>query len=167
MTRVDEILYAIEAWPIAAAVRGETGWGWLFPNIETLHVLSLAVVFGSVFMVDLRLVGLASRESAVSRLSAEALPLTWIAFLCAAITGTLMFVSKAHSYFHNLQFQLKFLCIFLAGLNMVTFHFGIYRDILAWDSNVAPPLRAKVAGGTSLILWAAVIFFGRWIGFTT
>lgn len=167
MTRVDQILDAIEQWPIAAAVRGETGWEWLFPNIETLHVLSLAVVFGSVLMVDLRLVGLASRESAVSRLSAEALPLTWTAFVCAVITGTLMFMSKAHSYFHNLQFELKFLCIFLAGVNMMLFHFGIYRDILKWDSEVAPPLRARVAGGISMLLWAGVIFFGRWIGFTT
>ena len=162
-----DFLLAAEHTSLAAAMRGELGWEWLFPNVETLHVISLAMVFGSIVMVDLRLVGATSRNSAVSRLSGEVLPYTWGAFICAAVTGTLLFVSKAHVYFYNLQFQLKFLCMFLAGVNMAVFHFGAYRHVLEWDERHPPPRAARLAGATSIALWIGVIFFGRWIGFTT
>ncbi len=148
-------------------MRGELGGEWLFPIVETLHVISLAMVFGSIVMVDLRLVGAASRNSTVSKLSSEVLPYTWGAFICAIVTGTLLFVSKAHVYFHNLQFQLKFLCMFLAGVNMLVFHFGSYRHVLEWDERYPPPHAARLAGALSITLWIGVIFFGRWIGFTT
>ena len=144
-------------------MRGD--WQWAFPIIETFHVISLALVFGSIAMVDLRLLGLASRASAVSKLSAEVLPYTWVAFALAVITGTTLFVSNPRVYFHNLQFELKFLCMFLAGINMLVFHFGAYRNVLQWDHRLPPPLAARVAGGLSILLWVGVIFFGRWIGF--
>jgi hypothetical protein len=162
-----DFLLAVEHTSLAAAMRGEFGWEWLFPIVETLHVISLAMVFGSIVMVDLRLTGAASRNSAVSRLSGEVLPYTWGAFICAAITGALMFVSKAHVYLYNLQFQLKFLCMFLAGVNMAAFHFGAYRRVLEWDQSHPPPRAARLAGALSIALWIGVIFFGRWIGFTT
>lgn len=161
------LLSALEDTPLASAMRGELGGEWLFPIVETLHVMSLALVFGSIVMVDLRLVGAASRGSAVSSLSREVLPYTWAAFVCAIVTGTLLFVSKAHVYFHNLQFQLKFLCMLLAGVNMLVFHFGVYRHVLEWDERYPPPCAARLAGALSIALWMGVIFFGRWIGFTT
>jgi hypothetical protein len=160
-------LSAAEHTSLAAAMRGEIGGEWLFPIVETLHVISLAMVFGSIAMVDLRLVGATSRNSAMSRLSGEVLPYTWGAFICAIVTGTLLFISKAHVYFYNLQFQLKFLCMLLAGMNMAVFHFGTYRRVLEWDDRHPPPRAARLAGALSIALWIGVIFFGRWIGFTT
>jgi hypothetical protein len=160
-------LSAAEHTSLAAAMRGEIGAEWLFPIVETLHVISLAMVFGSIAMVDLRLVGATSRNSAMSRLSGEVLPYTWGAFICAIVTGTLLFISKAHVYFYNLQFQLKFLCMLLAGMNMAVFHFGTYRRVLEWDDRHPPPRAARLAGALSIALWIGVIFFGRWIGFTT
>jgi hypothetical protein len=164
---VSQLLLELEATPLAAAMRGEGGWEWLFPIIETIHVLALATVFGSIFLVDLRLLGWTSRSVAVSRLSSETLPLTWGAFAFAALTGSLMFIAKAHNYFSNLQFELKFLCMLLAGINMLIFHFGVYRTVRDWDSRLPPPKAARLAGAFSVILWVSVIFFGRWIGFTS
>lgn len=162
-----DILKWIEGTTIASAVRGDVGWELLFPNIETIHVLSLALVFGSILMVDLRLLGVTSRGTPIAKLSGEVLPYTWSAFGVAVITGTLMFVSRAHVYFYNLQFRLKFLCMFLAGINMLVFHFGSYRSVLKWDTALPTPRAARLAGALSIMLWVGVIFFGRWIGFTT
>jgi hypothetical protein len=149
---------------IAQAIRaGE----WWFPAIETLHVLSLATVFGSILVVDLRLLGLSARATALSRLTRETLPYTWIAFGMAALSGSLMFISKAPVYFHNLQFQLKFLCLLLAGINMLMFHAGVYRRISQWDLTLPPPAPARLAGALSIALWLGVITLGRWVGFTT
>lgn len=158
---------AVENTSIASQIRGDFGWIWLFPTIETVHVLSLGVVFGSIMMVDLRLLGVASRNNAITRLSGEMLPYTWSAFLLAAISGTLLFMSKAHTYYYNLQFRLKFLFIALAGINMLLFHFGVYRRVQDWDLRLPPPMAARLAGAISIALWIGVIFMGRWIGFTT
>jgi hypothetical protein len=164
---IASLLTAIEAWPISAALRGEMpGTEWLFPIVETLHVMAFTIVFGSIAMLDLRLLGIASRDSTVSRLSNEVLPWTWTAWGAAAVFGSLMFMAKAETYAGNLQFRLKFVCMGLAALNMLIFKFGAYRQVARWDSG-EPPMSAKLAGALSLSLWIGVVFFGRWIGFTT
>jgi hypothetical protein len=160
-------LVSLQDSAIGQLIGGGSGWGWCFPNVETIHVLSIATVFGSILMVDLRLLGVSSRDSAVSKLSQEVLPYTWVAFALAVVSGSLLFISKAEVYFFNLQFRLKFLFMALAGINMVVFHLGAYKRVLQWDSTLPPPAVARLAGGLSLALWVAVIFMGRWIGYTT
>ena len=164
---LDSLMKSVEAWPIALAMRGETeSTEWLFPIVETLHVVALSIVFGSIAMLDLRLLGLSSKRSLVSRLTKEVLTWTWTAWIIAAICGSLMFVAKAVTYSGNLEFRLKFVCMGLAAVNMLVFHFGAFRRVASWDSQT-PPLSARVAGGLSLLLWTGVVFFGRWVGFTT
>ena len=164
---LNTVLQAIHDTGIASAVRGDSGWEWLFPNIETLHVLAIAIVFGSILMVDLRLLGVTARDSAVSKLSREVLPITWTAFSIAVISGALLFSSKAQVYFGNLQFELKFLFMLLAGINMAIFHLSAYRRVAGWDYKLPPPIAVRMAGALSILLWMAVIFMGRWVGFTT
>jgi len=139
----------------------------LFPWLESIHVLAIALVVGSIAIVDLRLIGVSSLDRAVTRLTKDVLPLTWIAFAVALLTGVLMFISNAVNYAHNFYFQIKILLLVLAGINMLFFHFVVGRDVDSWGvSAQTTPLRARVAGGTSLLLWVGVVAFGRWIGFT-
>jgi hypothetical protein len=164
---LESLVTAIQNLPLAGAMRGESaGSEWLFPIVETLHVLTLTVVFGSIVMVDLRLVGLTERGSSISRLTDETLPWTWTAWVLSAITGTLLFMSKAVTYYGNFQFRMKFVFMALAAVNMLIFHFGAYRKVAQWDTAV-PPTSARIAGALSIGFWVAVIFFGRWIGFKT
>lgn len=164
---LDGILTFIQNLPLAAAVRGDNpGTEWYFPIVETCHVLTLTIVFGTIAMVDMRLLGWTSRGISIKRLTEETLPWTWTAWVLAAITGSLMFMSKAVTYAGNFDFRMKFIFMALAALNMLVFHFGAYRRVADWDVG-RPPTAARVAGGLSLSFWLAVIFFGRWIGFTT
>jgi hypothetical protein len=137
-----------------------------FPVIEIVHVISLALVVGSIAIVDLRLLGLASADRPVSQLCREVLPWTWGAFVLAVITGALMFASHANDYFANVAFQLKILLLLAAGANMLAFHFFTYRGVARWDGDARLPLAARIAGAVSLTCWIGVVFFGRWIGFT-
>ena len=163
---IDALLQSIQASPVAAAIRGELpGTEWLFPIVETLHVIALTLVVGSIAMIDLRLLGMVSRTIPVSRLSKEVLPWTWTAWCVAAVFGSLLFTSNARVYAGNLQFQLKFTCMALAALNMLIFHFGAFHHVERWDLG-EPARSAKVAGALSLLFWIGVVFFGRWVGFT-
>lgn len=139
---------------------------WLFPTIETLHVLSIVTVVGSITILDVRLLGLISRERTVSDILADVLPWTWWSFLSAAITGSLLFTSKALEYYNNGPFRSKMLLLIFAGINMGVFEVFTKKGLPDWDKE-DPPWSAKMAGAVSLLLWALVIGCGRWIGFTT
>jgi hypothetical protein len=153
---------AIEASPVGSFVAASA---WAFPTLESAHVIAIVTVVGSIAMMDLRLLGLASKDSAVTAVSRDTLPLTWIAFVFAAITGVLLFTSKATGYVANPYFVIKMGLLVLAGLNMAWFHAFAWRGVAAWDTGVTP-LVAKLAGGFSLTLWVLIVFFGRAIGFT-
>ena len=139
---------------------------WLFPTIETVHVLALVLVVGSILMVDLRLLGIVNRERSVRSVTAERLPVTWCAFLVAAVAGSFLFSSKAVTYYDDFPFRLKLVCLLLAGINMAWFHALIYRRVAEWDRGPPPPA-ARIAGGISLMLWVTIVGAGRWVGFTT
>ncbi len=138
-----------------------------FPLLETLHVISIITVVGTILIMDLRLLGVASKNQSVTIVSKETLPITWIAFVCAAITGLLLFTSKATTYTINPWFLSKMVLIALAGVNMGIFHFFTWRTVGGWNApGTVPPIEAKVSAGLSLAFWLVVLFCGRMIGFT-
>jgi hypothetical protein len=159
-----QIFTNLEATPVATAIREST---WLFPTIETFHVLAIVLVVGTIMIVDLRLINVASRRRPVSELMSEVLPWTWIAFICAAITGSLLFSSSATKYMHDGPFVYKMVLLLVAGVNMAIFHLGSYRKVAIWDSAAMTPTGARIAGGLSLLIWVTVVALGRWIGFTS
>jgi uncharacterized membrane protein len=138
----------------------------LFPLIESIHVVALCLVVGSIFMLDLRLLGLASTDRPVVRLSRAILPVTWGAFTVAFITGFLMFMSNATKYLANGFFVAKMCLLVVAGLNMLIFHAISARDMPQWEKQASPPLRARLAGAFSILFWISIVACGRWIGFT-
>jgi uncharacterized protein DUF6644 len=135
-----------------------------FPQIESIHVIGLAGVFGSIALVDLRLLGLANQRLSITYLSNQVLPWTWRSFFLAAITGTLMFIGNATTYYDNVPFRIKMVLLLLVGLNMTIYQFGTFRNVTAWDTGPTPA-GARFAGAASLLLWTGIVTFGRWIGF--
>lgn len=162
MTVLD-LMHALEHQPFAVAIAEST---WLFPFFETLHVLFLTVVVGSVALMDLRLLGIGSRDRTITELTRAVLPWTWTCFACAFTFGSLLFSSKAATYYENVPFRIKMVCLLLAAVNMLVFHLVTERDVATWDSG-RPPLSARLAGGISIALWIVIVATGRWIGFTT
>ena len=138
----------------------------LFPFIESIHVLAVCLVVGSIAVVDLRLLGFASVDRPVGRLMRSILPITVGAFGLAVAAGSLLFISHASKYLENRFFIAKIALIALAGANMAVFHLIGARNLDQWENDALPPLFARVAGGLSLFLWVSVVACGRWIGFT-
>lgn len=138
---------------------------WLFPTIETIHVIALTLVVGSIAMLDLRMLGVTTRKLGVAELSAEVLPWTWGAFIVAAITGSLMFTSAATKYYANIPFRMKMVLLVCAGLNMMIFNATALRRVGDWNMAVPTPRAARIAAALSLLFWISIVFAGRWIGF--
>jgi hypothetical protein len=138
---------------------------WAYPAVETIHILALAIVVGSIVIVDLRILGL-SREVPVSRLSRHALPWTVGAFAVAMTTGLLMFTAHAGDFLTNRVFALKMGLILAAGTNAGILHAGPMRSVAQWDTGVLPPARVRFSAALSIAIWVGVVACGRLLAYT-
>jgi hypothetical protein len=160
---LDEIFTAISDSAIGTLVREN---GLVFPWLEVAHVIAISTVVGTIAIVDLRLIGVASTSYPISRLTKALLPLTWVSFAFALVTGSLLFSGQPATYFGNFAFRMKMVMLIAAGLNMAVFHLLTMRGISLWDKDAAVPPAAKAAGIISMLIWVTIVACGRWIGFT-
>jgi len=139
---------------------------FVFPLLESVHVIGLALVFGTIAIIDLRLLGLASAGRSFERMASDIMKWTWVAFAVTAATGVLMFITNAAVYFHNNYFRAKIVLLVLAALNVAVFELTARRTVEQWDRAPSAPRVGRVVATVSLVIWVAVIFAGRMIGFT-
>src|SRR6516165_12708250 len=127
---------------------------WVYPIVESVHVLTLSVFLGLTVMVDLRLLGASLSATPVSQVMRRLLPWMLAGFAVMVVSGTLLFYAAPVRTFSNIFFRLKMTFLLMAGLNVAVFHFITSRSMPRWDLDVRPPIRARLAGGVSLALWA-------------
>jgi hypothetical protein len=156
---------ALEASALGQAMRQ---WLWLYPAVEVVHILGIALLFGSIAVMDLRLLGV-WKKVAVRPLAAQVLPWSAAAFLLIVPSGLMMFVAHASEFISSPVFALKMCLIMAAFLNIGIFHAVTFRTADVWDSeemrNLRPPPSARLAGALSLVLWASVIACGRLLAY--
>ena len=163
MHSITAFLEGLQAWSWAVFVHKTP---WAFTTVEVVHVFAVSLVLGTIAIVDLRLLGLASTKRPFAELSRRVLPFTWAAFVLAVIAGLVLFTTRATEYFVNPVFWIKMVLIIVAGINMMIFEFITVRDVQKWNLNPTPPARARLAGGISIGCWVLILVSGRLIGFT-
>lgn len=136
-------------------------WGLL----EGTHVLSLMLFAGTIFLVDIRLLGWGFRRTPVSVMSDRVLPLTIFGFGLMIVTGLALFYAKPLLYYHNLWFRLKLVFLAVAALNILIFHYRVQKDRDRWDADPKPPAKARISAAVSILAWVSVITFGRFIAY--
>jgi uncharacterized membrane protein len=139
---------------------------WAFTTVEVVHVFAVAMVIGTIAIVDWRLLGFTSPKRPFKEFSRQLLPFTWAAFAVAVIAGSLLFISRATEYFVNPMFWIKMALIVIAGINMMIFEFITVRGVQEWNLSPTPPQAARLAGGISILCWVMVLVMGRLIAFT-
>jgi hypothetical protein len=139
---------------------------YTFPLLESAHVIGFALVFGTIVIVDLRLLGVASAHRPFQRLAADTLKWTWLAFALTAVTGVLMFITNATVYYNNAYFRAKVVLLVLAAVNVGVFELTEGRRAKAWEHLPSAPPLGRVVAVVSLVVWIGVIATGRMIGFT-
>ena len=150
---------ALAALPLAAWMRGVT---WAYPVVETVHIVGLACLVGSIAVVDLRILGF-SKGLPATALMRHASPLSIAAFCLVAASGLLLFIAHAADLIGNRVFLLKMGLIGAAGVNAALFHTGSWAKPDTWAKQAPVPARAIAAA--SLAIWVAVITCGRWIAY--
>jgi hypothetical protein len=111
--------------------------------------------------MDLRLAGFIFKHEPVSGVTKAVMPVSLIGFTVMFITGVLLFWCQAVKAWGSVYFRIKLALLLLAGLNALIFELTIRKGVDTWDSHPVPPLHARVAGLTAIILWAGIICAGR------
>jgi hypothetical protein len=158
---VDALWSWLEATALATAVREGA---WLYPAIETTHLLAVATLVGSIAVLDLRLLGV-SRALPLDALARHVLPAVYGAFPVLVATGSLMFVSDASALVRNPAFRTKMILVLLAILNAGAFNLGAFQRLRAGAGDRPVPAVAKAVAAASLLLWAAIVVCGRLIAY--
>ena len=153
----------LEQTSLGAAVRESL---WLFPAIETVHLLGMAALVATIAVLDFRLLGWVMRRERFSELAGRLLPWAWLAFAVQVVSGVLLFSSEAVKVYTNPAFRWKVLLILFVGVHALIFHWTVYRDVATWDDSAVLPTRAKISAVVSLALWIGIVAAGRFIGFS-
>ena len=140
---------------IGAYIRDRT---WPFPLIETIHIMSLAVFLGALFLIDLRLMGVKMGGIAASRMTRELHRYIDWGIALILITGVMLFASEGNKLYVNDAFTPKMILLAAALL----FHYTAHRKAVSGDQ---PPSWGALAGFVSQLLWIGVGAAGRAIGF--
>ena len=149
---------SLEATTLGTIVRQSL---WLFPVIECIHLLALALLGGTVLAVDMRLLGLGLRAQSSSDLLRKLQPWMVGALATSIVTGILMFLSEAIKCYFSPPFWYKMTLLVLASL----FAFTVRRRVALAEPGRIPPGLVKLTALASLALWFGVGFSGRWIAF--
>lgn len=134
---------------------------WLFPAVEAVHLLGLALMGGVVLLVDMRLMGLAVPRKPVAALARELEPWLISTLIVMLTTGALLYTSEPTKLYYNGAFWMKM--EFLASAIIYTF--TVRRIVLAADETRVGPVWGKLVALISIALWAGVGIGGRAIGF--
>jgi len=138
---------------------------FMYPLIESVHVLTICLFVGMTMVLDLRLTGLVLRKVPVGDIVSRLQPWMFLGFFVMVTSGLLLFYAIPIRSYQNIFFRVKVVFLVLAGLNALVFHTGIFADAAAWGRDAEPPSRARLAGVASLVLWAGVIVTGRLIAY--
>lgn len=138
---------------------------YMYPLVESTHVVTLMLFFGLTAMWDLRLLGVTFTAVPISDMARRMLPWIRAGFVIMIVTGALLFYAIPVRSYQNIFFRAKMIAFVLALLNIWYFHNRTQRSISRWDTAARPPRAVRLAAIASLVLWSIIIVSGRLIAY--
>jgi len=136
---------------------------WAYPTLETMHTIGMALLIGSLGLIDLRVLGFKPELPILE--TQRLLPLAWLGFTLNAFSGTLLFVSDAVMFSSSYTFRLKIALIILGGVNAALLGRSVFQTPTT-GVPYEPTTGAKWIAGTSLVFWFGAIICGRLVAYT-
>lgn len=139
---------------------------WVIPALQTIHILSVAVVFSSAVLVDLRLWRLLNRDVPLPEVARRFLPTIWPVLLVLLVTGSLLIIGEPKRSLLNSTFYLKMALLAVAIVLTAWLQWSLSSSPNFWDSNRARRMAGQFAASLSILVWCGILFAGRWIAYT-
>jgi hypothetical protein len=139
---------------------------WVIPALQTIHILSVAVVFSSAVLVDLRLWRLLNRDVPLPELARRFLPAIWPVLLVLLITGSLLIIGEPKRSLLNSAFYLKMALLAVAIVLTAWLQWSLSSSPNFWDKNRGRRMAGQLTATLSILVWCGILFAGRWIAYT-
>jgi hypothetical protein len=139
---------------------------WVIPALQTIHILSVAVVFSSAVLVDLRLWRLLNRDLPLPEVARRFLPTIWPVLLVLLITGSLLIIGEPKRSLLNSAFYLKMALLAVAIVITAWLQWSLSSSPNFWDKNRGRRMAGQLAATVSILVWCGILFAGRWIAYT-
>jgi hypothetical protein len=138
---------------------------WIIPSVQSVHIICIAIVMGSVALIDLRLLNITGRSQSIASMTSRLLPWVWVSLVILLITGALLAIAEPVRSLENPAFQAKMLLILCVGTLTLFFQKMVRGDVAFWELSPARRATAKMTAIVSLLMWVAIVFAGRWIAY--
>jgi hypothetical protein len=152
----------LEETPVSLAIQTTP---WIVPTVQTVHILAIAAVMSSILMIDLRLIGILGRDQPLSRVSARFLPFVWGALPILLVSGIVVIIGEPGRTLENPIFQMKMGLLVAAIIVTLGYQVSLRKDAAFWDLSSGRRGAVKTVAVLSLLLWAGIVFAGRWIAY--
>ena len=139
---------------------------WVIPALQTIHILSVAVVFSSAVLVDLRLWRLLNRDVPLPEVARRFLPAIWPVLLVLLITGSLLIIGEPKRSLLNSAFYLKMALLAVAIVLTAWLQWSLSSSPNFWDKDRGRRMAGQLAATLSILVWCGILFAGRWIAYT-
>jgi hypothetical protein len=140
--------------------------GWVIPTLQTIHILSVAVVFSSAVLVDLRLWRLLNRDVPLPEITRRFLPVIWPVLAVLLITGALLIIGEPRRSLLNSTFYIKMGLLAVAILLTAWLQWSVSSSPNFWDKDRGRRMAGQLAASVSILVWCGILFAGRWIAYT-
>jgi hypothetical protein len=137
---------------------------WIIPTTQSIHILSIAIVMSSVFMVDLRLLKVLGRGQPTADYTSRYLPWIWPTLVVLLVTGSILITAEPARSLLNPSFQLKMVLLVLAMIVTAVLQGRAAKDPNYWETSGREGV-AKLLAVVSIVLWIGILFAGRWIAY--
>jgi hypothetical protein len=152
----------LQATPFSVAIQSTL---WLTPLLQTIHITMIGIVFVSMLIVALRLLGKIRADEPLPDVWRRFVPWFWSALGVMAATGLVLVISEPVRQVTALSFWLKMSLLAIGVVSALAFGRAINAAVTSGVANPAPSARARVLAVATVLLWVAIMFLGRWIAY--
>ncbi len=138
---------------------------WIIPTVQSIHILSIAIVVSSVFMVDLRMLKVLGRGQPTAAYTSRYLPWVWPTLVVLLLTGSILITGEPARSLENPSFQLKMVLLIGAMIVTAILQLPAWRNPGYWETTSGRETTAKLLAVLSICLWVGIVFAGRWIAY--
>jgi uncharacterized membrane protein SirB2 len=139
--------------------------GWIIPTVQTIHILSIAIVMSSMLLINLRVLGVISRTQGLDAVARRFLPWIWFTLIVLALSGGTLIVGEPGRSLQNPAFIAKMSMLAAVIVLTLSFQRGLHRDARFWEASRGRRVGGKMLAVLSLCLWVGIVFAGRWIAY--
>jgi len=178
MHSLGDLIFALGQWLHTTPLNGFALWiqttppsklttenFWVVPTAQSIHILAIAAVFGSVLMINLRILELVGAGRTLEQTARRYLPWIWWGLAILLATGLVIGLSDPIRELTNAIFWFKMILVAIAALVSLWFQSSVRRNAALWQA--APERRAVVRAGAAgvIVLWCVIMVAGRWIAY--